>query len=95
MTFTKKLSAAGLFMVMGLALGGCSNTAAVKFAEDAANEICACKDIKCAQESLQKFQKRYTEEFSNAKGTQGDLDKISAAGKKMTDCATKLAAGGQ
>ena len=92
MTFTKKLAAAA---ILTFSLAGCSNTAAVKFAEDAANEICACKDIKCAQDALEKFQKRYTEEFTNAKGTQGDLDKIGAAGKRMTDCATKLAAAGQ
>jgi len=80
-----------LALVFAMAMG-CSNTAAVKLAEDSANQVCACKDAKCARDAIQNYEKRFTEDFPKAKGTPGDVEKIQAAGKRINDCWQKLSA---
>jgi hypothetical protein len=80
------------FVMLALGWSGCSNTAAVKLAEDSAAEVCACKDNKCARDAIVRYEAAFKKDFANAKGTPGDVEKIQAAGKKLAECFQKLEA---
>lgn len=76
--------------VAALALGfGCSKNKAVKAMEDWADEVCDCKDAKCAMEVAQKGTK-LMKEYADAEGTESDMKAILAAGHRAQDCVKKL-----
>jgi hypothetical protein len=66
---------------------------AVLFAEDAAQQLCACPDVPCARRVVESFQAAYQAKFSRATGTKADLERINRAGQRMTECVGKLSAG--
>jgi hypothetical protein len=73
-----------------LALGGaCGKNEAVKEMEALADRVCACKDVACAMEEAKKATEMATK-FKDAKGTESDMQAITAAGAKMAECMKKL-----
>ena len=85
----KKLLVANCLAVLVLA-AGCGKNKVVKAAEDMADEVCACKDTKCALDAMKKGQEKVLQ-MMDEKGTQSDVDAITAAGKRMQDCVQSLA----
>lgn len=84
-------------IVASLSLGallwaGCGKNEAVKAAEDMADAVCKCKDLKCAQDAATAGAEKLMK-FANAKGTESDAKKIVAAGEKARKCIEKLGAG--
>ena len=78
-------------MIFG-ACGG--KNAAVTAFEDYANSVCACKDVKCATDATNAFQKK-AKDLAKSAGSATDADKkaVAAATEKMTKCMKDLATG--
>jgi hypothetical protein len=85
-----KMAVASLALGVFL-LGGCGKNKAVQFTEDLANEVCACKDVQCAQDVVKKGADKMME-FKDEKGTESDLKAIQAASEKMQECMKKMTA---
>ncbi len=70
---------------------GCGEHEAVKEMNAFADEVCACKDLKCVTDAsgkLTDLMKKHAE----TKFSQGDADKITAASERATKCITELPA---
>ena len=87
-----KIMVATLSLGALLAAGGCGKNKAVAAAEKMATDVCACKDLNCAQEVVVKAAKDM-EKFKDAKGSEADAKAIVEAGTKMQKCMEKLATG--
>lgn len=61
-----------VFGLGAVALSGCSNKKAVKLAEDMADAVCACKDMKCVADEGTKFAEKAKDLGENPQGTEGD-----------------------
>ena len=79
--------AALLFAVSGAS--ACGKSQAVKEVEALADEMCACKEIKCAAEVTRKateVMKKYAEETAG----ESTVKAIEAAGERMRQCTQKI-----
>ena len=85
----KNVLAVSLALALGAFGFGCGKNEAVKLADDMANDICKCKDMKCIEEVNKKFEPKMAK-LANAKGSKGDEEAIKKAGEKMAGCMTKM-----
>ena len=88
-TLKAVICAVGLSSLM---LAGCGNSV-VKEAEALADEICACKDAECAKKVQEKFME-WAKKNKDAKGSESDIEKLTAVSKRIMECAMKIQAGG-
>ena len=77
-----------------LLVAACSNTEAVNFVDETANKMCACKDLKCAEE-VQADYRIKAEKFKDAKGTPSDAKAIEEDIARYKGCFSKHAAAGK
>ncbi|MFT7621329.1 MAG: hypothetical protein ACI9WU_000490 [Myxococcota bacterium] len=70
---------------------GCGEHEAVSEMNGFADEVCACKDMKCLTESTKKLTD-LAKKHAETKVTQGDADKIKGATERATKCITELPA---
>jgi hypothetical protein len=83
----------GILFLTGL-LGGCDSGGAeyVKQMEGFAEKACACKDADCVTKVTQENADWLSKNAEKAaKLDAGDAEKVTAAGTKMAECATKIA----
>ena len=77
-------------MIAALLLAAaCGKSQAVKEVEALADEMCACKDIKCAAEVTRKateVMKKYADESAG----ESTVKAIEAAGERMRQCTQKI-----
>jgi hypothetical protein len=72
-----------------LLAAACGKNQAVKEVEGLADEMCACKDIKCAAEVTRKateVMKKYAHESAG----ESTVKAIEAAGERMRQCTQKI-----
>ncbi|MSP16793.1 MAG: hypothetical protein EXR73_09325 [Myxococcales bacterium] len=83
-----RLAAAALlsFACFACFAGGCANPAAVKDADEAADKVCACKDLLCAKNAVEAFATKH----KDATGTSSDKAKIGAATKRIQSCTANI-----
>jgi hypothetical protein len=71
-----------------LLTAGCQDSPE-KLVEQMSNEICECKDVKCAEGVAKKYEEK-AKKFKDDKSL-ADNPKVKAAGEKMAGCMMKLA----
>jgi hypothetical protein len=79
--------AALVVIVSGAA--ACGKSEAVKEVEALADEMCACKDIKCAAEVTGKASE-LMKKHAGESGGESTIKAIEAAGERMRGCAQKI-----
>jgi hypothetical protein len=83
----------GTMILATVALAGCGKNKLVKATEDYADKTCACKDMDCVKKETDAYGK-VVDESKDSRGSDDDVKAIEAAGKKASDCITKLATAG-
>jgi hypothetical protein len=91
MTRTKLFFGSMIFALVALA--GCGKNKLVKATEDYADKTCACKDMDCVKKETEAYSK-VVDESKDSRGSDDDVKAIEAAGKKASDCVTKIATAG-
>ena len=86
---TKLRMVTGSLLLGTLLLGASCADSPEKLVNQMADEICACKDVKCAEAVGKRFEER-AKKLKDDKSL-ADNPKVKAAGEKMAGCMMKLA----
>jgi hypothetical protein len=82
-----KLAAMGALLI--LAAGGCGKSQAVKDVEGLADEMCACKDIRCATEVTKKASE-LLRRSADVAANDSTVKALEAAAGRMRQCAQQI-----
>jgi len=80
-----------VLLLLGLGLAACGKNKAVRYAEELADQVCACVDLACV-EAVRKKSLEELPKVSDATGYESDERAIRAAGARMKECQDRLAA---
>lgn len=85
----KNLIAASVVLSLATfaACGGSGADAAIAKMDKVAAELCACKDVKCAESAMKK---RFSLKELSGKPSRAQMEKAAKIAERMADCQTRL-----